>query len=104
MRTFSGRTIALLEGRRSGELAAMVRRLEGLPICAPAVRERPSTADAAPLIGRVMAGEPEALVDQVEELRECGVEHLVLEFLAADGRELEEQMTIFADAVRPRVA
>jgi probable F420-dependent oxidoreductase len=54
--------------------------------------------------GRVMAGEPEALIDQVKELAECGVEHLVLEFLAADGRELEEQMTVFADAVRPRVA
>ena len=54
--------------------------------------------------GRVIAGEPEALVDQITELAECGVEHLVLEFLAADGHELEEQMTVFADAVRPRVA
>ena len=57
MRTFSGRTIALLESRRSGELAAMVRRLEGLPVCAPAVRERPSLTDAGPVIGRLMAGD-----------------------------------------------
>ena len=57
MRTFSGRTIALLESRRSSELAAMVQRLDGLPICAPAVRERPSAADAGPIIDRVMAGE-----------------------------------------------
>jgi hypothetical protein len=52
----------------------------------------------------VLAGEPEALVQQIAELAECGVEHLVLEFLAADGGELEEQMTVFAEAVRPRVA
>ena len=34
----------------------------------------------------------------------CGVEHLVLEFLAADGRELDGQMTAFAERVRPRLA
>ena len=54
--------------------------------------------------GRVLAGEPTALVDQIAELAACGVEHLVLEFLAADGRELDEQMTIFAERVRPRIA
>ncbi len=52
--------------------------------------------------GRVMAGEPAALVDQIGELADCGVEHLVLEFLAADGRELDEQLTTFAERVRPR--
>jgi len=31
-------------------------------------------------------------------------EHLVLEFLAADGRELDGQMTAFAERVRPRLA
>jgi alkanesulfonate monooxygenase SsuD/methylene tetrahydromethanopterin reductase-like flavin-dependent oxidoreductase (luciferase family) len=54
--------------------------------------------------GRVIAGEPGALVDELAELAECGVEHLVLEFLAADAGELIEQMTVFADAVRPRAA
>jgi alkanesulfonate monooxygenase SsuD/methylene tetrahydromethanopterin reductase-like flavin-dependent oxidoreductase (luciferase family) len=54
--------------------------------------------------GRVLAGEPAALVDQIAELADCGVEHLVLEFLAADGRELEEQMAAFAARVRPRLA
>jgi alkanesulfonate monooxygenase SsuD/methylene tetrahydromethanopterin reductase-like flavin-dependent oxidoreductase (luciferase family) len=53
--------------------------------------------------GRVLAGEPAALVDQLAELAECGVEHLVLEFLAADGRELDAQMVAFAERVRPRV-
>jgi probable F420-dependent oxidoreductase len=51
--------------------------------------------------GRVLAGEPAALVEQIAELAACGVEHLVLEFLAADGPELEDQMTTFADRVRP---
>jgi probable F420-dependent oxidoreductase len=54
--------------------------------------------------GRVLAGEPGALVDQIAELADCGVEHLVLEFLAADGPELETQMGVFAERVRPRLA
>ena len=54
--------------------------------------------------GRVLAGEPAALVDQIAEVAECGVEHLVLEFLSADGRQLDEQMSLFAERVRPRVA
>ena len=54
--------------------------------------------------GRVLAGEPPALVEQIRELAECGVEHLVLEFLAADGRELDAQMALFAERVRPRLA
>ena len=51
--------------------------------------------------GRVLAGEPAKLKDQLAELAECGVEHLVLEFLATDGRELEDQLTTFAERVRP---
>jgi probable F420-dependent oxidoreductase len=54
--------------------------------------------------GRVIAGEPASLVDQIAELADCGVEHLVLEFLAADGRELDEQMAAFAEHVRPKLA
>jgi hypothetical protein len=49
----------------------------------------------------VLAGEPAKLKDQLAELAECGVEHLVLEFLATDGRELEDQLTAFAERVRP---
>lgn len=51
--------------------------------------------------GRVVAGEPPALVEQIKELAECGVEHLVAEFLSADGRELNQQMDVFAERVRP---
>ncbi len=54
--------------------------------------------------GRVVTGEPAALVDQIAELAACGVEELVLELLAADGAELEAQMAAFAERVRPRCA
>ena len=54
--------------------------------------------------GRVIAGEPARLVEQIAELAECGVEHLVLEFLSADGRELDDQMAVFAERVRPKLA
>jgi probable F420-dependent oxidoreductase len=54
--------------------------------------------------GRVLAGEPAALVDQLTELAGCGVDHIVLEFLAADGRDLDEQMSAFAERVRPAMA
>jgi probable F420-dependent oxidoreductase len=61
------------------------------------------TPPASAHAGRVIAGEASAVVDQLAELAECGVEHLVLEFLAADGRDLEAQMAAFAEHVRPRV-
>jgi probable F420-dependent oxidoreductase len=54
--------------------------------------------------GRVVAGEPAALVAQLAELAACGVEELVLEFLAADGGELDAQMAAFAERVRPRLS
>jgi len=54
--------------------------------------------------GRVIAGEPARLVEQIAELAECGVEHLVLEFLSADGPELDKQMAVFAERVRPKLA
>ena len=61
-------------------------------------------APASAHAGRVLAGEPAALLEQLAELAECGVEHLVLEFLAADGRDLDAQLTTFAERVRPRLA
>jgi alkanesulfonate monooxygenase SsuD/methylene tetrahydromethanopterin reductase-like flavin-dependent oxidoreductase (luciferase family) len=54
--------------------------------------------------GSVLAGEPAALVDQIGELGTAGVEHLVLEFLAPDGADFEEQITLFAERVRARLA
>jgi hypothetical protein len=52
----------------------------------------------------VLVGEPAALVERLRELEAVGVEHLVIEFLAADGPELDEQMTLFAERVRPGLA
>jgi len=62
------------------------------------------SAPASSHAGHVLAGEPAALIDQISELASCGVDHLVMELLAADGRELDEQMTLFAERVRPRFA
>jgi hypothetical protein len=52
----------------------------------------------------VLAGEPARLIEQITELGECGVEHMVLEFLASDGPELDGQMAAFAERVRPKLA
>ena len=62
------------------------------------------TAPKSAHAGRVLAGSPADLVEQIGELAAVGVEHLVCEFLAADGRELEEQMATFAERVRPRLS
>ena len=59
--------------------------------------ETPKSAHA----GVVLSGRPEELIGQIEELRQAGVEHLVLEFLSRDGTELDEQMAAFAEQVRP---
>jgi uroporphyrinogen-III synthase len=57
MRTLNGRTVVLLEGRHSQELAGMVSRLGGTPVLAPAVRERPTRDDAGPLLTRIVRGQ-----------------------------------------------
>src|SRR5438105_8361198 len=97
----------LLKGR-----AELARRCQAHGRPAPALTLRNDVkilrpGESAPKsthAGRVLAGEPAALVEQIHELAECGVEHLVLEFLAADGRELDTQMAAFTERVRPRLA
>jgi probable F420-dependent oxidoreductase len=54
--------------------------------------------------GRALNGDVATIVDQIAELRECGVEHLVLEMLSADWDELNGQMSHFAERVKPRFA
>jgi len=61
-------------------------------------------APASAHAGRVIAGEPAAVIDKLAEVKACGVEHLTLELLAPDGRGLDEQMTLFAERVRPGLA
>ncbi len=51
--------------------------------------------------GRVIAGEPRAVIDEINEIADCGVEHLVCEFLSEDGRALQDQMRVFSSKVRP---
>ena len=58
-----------------------------------------------PIVDRAMAASRLArLIEQISELADCGVEHMVLEFLSEDGRELDEQMVAFAERVRPKLA
>ena len=64
MRTLSGRTVAILEGRQSAAIAAMVARLGGTPISAPAVRERPTALDAGPMLARLVEGAFQIVVAQ----------------------------------------
>jgi probable F420-dependent oxidoreductase len=66
---------------------------------------RRGEAAPAPLHGgRVLAGEPDALADQINALHSAGVEHLVLEFLSPDSADLYEQMSLFTQHVRPALA
>jgi probable F420-dependent oxidoreductase len=65
------------------------------------ILRRGETAPASSHAGRVLAGESAALVEQIRELADCGVEHLVLEFLAEDGPALRQQLATFAAEVRP---
>ena len=51
----------------------------------------------------MLTGTPDELVDQIEELREIGVEHLVLEFLGRDFADFQAQIDAFASEVRPRL-
>jgi alkanesulfonate monooxygenase SsuD/methylene tetrahydromethanopterin reductase-like flavin-dependent oxidoreductase (luciferase family) len=54
--------------------------------------------------GSVLAGEAAALAEEIRELGAAGVEHLVLEFLASDTADLDQQMALFAERVRPELA
>jgi len=60
---------------------------------------QPARPSARP--GHALVGEPPVVIDRLRELADCGAEHVVLEFLAADGRELDAQMIAFAERVRP---
>lgn len=54
--------------------------------------------------GQVLVGPPAELIAQIRERQAAGVEHLVLEFLAADGTELDNQMTVFAEQIKPALS
>lgn len=60
--SLSGRCVGLLEARRQRELADLVGRLGGTPVCAPALREAPVDGDAAGLVTSIVAGRFDAVV------------------------------------------
>lgn len=51
-----GTRVALLESRMSGEIAEMVRRMGGVPVPIPSVREVPREAEAAAFVDALVAG------------------------------------------------
>jgi uroporphyrinogen-III synthase len=54
--TLHGRRIGLLEGRLTADLAALVKRLGGTPVNAPAVREVPKLGDFATFLEGLTTG------------------------------------------------
>ena len=62
MHKLDGRTVALLESRKSDDLAAMIRRLGGRPVCAPSVREVLRAQDVRPAMARLLDGSFDFLV------------------------------------------
>ncbi|MCL2450282.1 MAG: uroporphyrinogen-III synthase [Polyangiaceae bacterium] len=57
-----GARVVLLEARRESELASLVRRHGGEPVCVPALRELPCDCDADAARGVAAASEPGAVV------------------------------------------
>jgi probable F420-dependent oxidoreductase len=53
--------------------------------------------------GHMLVGSPEELLDQIEELREIGIEHLSLEFVGRDFADFQAQIEAFATEVRPHL-
>lgn len=104
MRTFSGRTIALLESRQSNEIAAMVGRLGGTPILAPAVRECPSHTDTRPLLARIIRGDFPLVI----ALTGAGVAALFAEAerqtVLEDARKALARTTIVSRGPKPQTA
>jgi len=54
MHRLEGRTVALLESRKSDDMASIVRRMGGVPVCAPSVREVLRAQDVRPAMARVI--------------------------------------------------
>jgi probable F420-dependent oxidoreductase len=86
-------------GRRFGrqQVPALAPRLDVRLV----LDDRGSPPPAHP--GYLLEGTPEQLVEQIEELREIGVEHLILEFVARDAEHFGAQVEAFARQVRPRL-
>ncbi|MGE3272025.1 MAG: LLM class flavin-dependent oxidoreductase [Chloroflexota bacterium] len=53
--------------------------------------------------GHKIVGTPSQVVEQLEEMREIGVEHFSLEFVGRDFDDFTAQVDAFAEQVRPRL-
>jgi probable F420-dependent oxidoreductase len=87
----------LCQARARTELPALCPRHD-VCVLGPGQPARPS---ARP--GHALVGEPPVVIERLRELADCGARHVVLEFLAADARELDAQLLAFAERVRPAV-
>jgi uroporphyrinogen-III synthase len=56
MPTLQGARVGLLESRLSTELAELVRRMGGIPVAAPSVREVPREAETAAFVDQLASG------------------------------------------------
>jgi probable F420-dependent oxidoreductase len=54
--------------------------------------------------GHMLIGRPSELVEQLQELREIGVEHFSLEFVGRDFADFTAQVVAFAEQVRPHLS
>lgn len=82
-----GARVAVLEARRGSELAELVRRREGVPVCAPAVAEE--RVDARPEVAGLLDALATAAAPLVVLTTGVGVEALFREAAGADrGEEL----------------
>jgi alkanesulfonate monooxygenase SsuD/methylene tetrahydromethanopterin reductase-like flavin-dependent oxidoreductase (luciferase family) len=52
----------------------------------------------------MLRGDADAIAEQIRRYAEVGIEHVVLEFLVDDGAQLDQQMSLFAERVRPQIA
>ena len=92
----AGRARAALPGPRPRDAAgAHPAQRHPHPAARPDARRPPRTPAAC------WPASPPRWSTRSRELADCGVEHLVLEFLAADGRELDEQMAALRRARAP---
>lgn len=54
--------------------------------------------------GHMLVGTPDQLIEQLEELREIGIEHFSLEFVGRDFADFTAQVDAFAALIRPRLS
>jgi uroporphyrinogen-III synthase len=104
MPALDGRTVAVLESRQSEELALLVRRLGGMPLSVPAMREIHDPGDSLPVLRRMLDGE----VGMIVVLTGAGITALLGE-AARHGcldalRERLARMTIVCRGPKPLAA